>query len=307
MNTENRKKVGQGFSLAKSIILQALKEDIGKGDITTQLTIPANQNSTAKIIAKQDGVLAGSDVVRTVFTTLNPKIKVKFFIKEGEKFKKGETIAELKGNSRALLTGERTALNFLCRLSGIATLTRKFVDKISHTKAKILDTRKTTPNLRILEKYAVKVGGGENHRFGLYDMILIKDNHIKAAGGITNAVLKAQKKFKEVRLPKSLFTTGSRTSVIMEVETKNIKEVKQALELKVPMIMLDNMKLNQIRKAVRLRRISNGKAKLEVSGGVNLRNVRKIAETGVDYISVGALTHSAPIIDMSMKTRKVKS
>jgi nicotinate-nucleotide pyrophosphorylase (carboxylating) len=207
-----------------------------------------------------------------------------FKVKDREKFKQRQIIAELKGNTRTMLTGERTALNFLCRLSGIATLTRKFIDQVSHTKVKIFDTRKTTPNLRILEKYAVKIGGGVNHRFGLYDMILIKDNHIQAAGGITNAIKRAQ--------------TGNKAKLLIEVETKNISEVKQALALKVPWIMLDNMNLKQIRQAVKLVR---GRAKLEVSGGVNIRKVRKIAETGVDYISVGALTHSAPIIDMSME------
>ena len=150
-----------------SIIMQALKEDIGNGDITTRLTVPANLISSAHIIAKQDGILAGSDVIRMVFDLLNPKVKVKFRVKDGDRFEKGNIIAELKGNSRALLTGERTALNFLCRLSGIATLTRKFIDQVSHTKVKIFDTRKTTPNLRIMEKYAVKIGGGVNHRFGL--------------------------------------------------------------------------------------------------------------------------------------------
>ncbi len=293
MNTEMAtKNVGQGFSLAKSIsikilnsiIIHALKEDIGKGDITTKLTVPINQKITAHIITKQDGILAGSEVVQQVFKILDPNVRINFRIKDGAKFNKGVIIAKLKGNTRALLTGERTALNFLCRLTGIATLTRKFVVKVSHTKLKILDTRKTTPNLRILEKYAVRIGGGVNHRSGLYDMILIKDNHIHASGGITNAVIKAQK--------------GNKSKLPIEVETKNLSEVKEALVLKVPIIMLDNMNLGQIRKAAKL---AKGKARLEVSGGVNLRNVRKIAETGVDYISVGALTHSAPIIDISME------
>lgn len=268
----------------KKIVKQALQEDIGKGDITTRLTVPVNHNSSAYIVAKQNGFLAGKDVVQYVFDFLNPEIKVKFFTKDGESFNKGKLIAVLKGNSRALLMGERTALNFLCRLSGIATLTRRFADKVSHTKVKILDTRKTTPNLRILEKYAVRIGGGQNHRFGLYDMILIKDNHIKAAGGLVNAVRKVQ----QFKVQKFV------------VETKNLSEVKQALELKVPWIMLDNMSIRQIRQAVKL---VKGRAKLEVSGNVNLKNVKKIAETGVDYISVGALTHSAPIVDISMKIK----
>jgi len=267
----------------KYIIKQALREDIGDGDITTRLLIPANKNSIAHIIAKQSGVLAGRDIVYQVFKSIDPRVKINFRVKEGEKFSKGKIIAELKGNTRALLSGERTALNILCRLSGIATLTRKFVEAVAHTKAKILDTRKTTPNLRILEKYAVRMGGGTNHRFGLYDMILIKDNHIQAAGSITNAIMRTRK---------------NNSKMLIEVETKNLSEVKESLQLKVPIIMFDNMNLKQIREAVKL---AKGKARLEVSGGVNLRNIRKIAETGVDYISVGALTHSAPIIDMSMK------
>jgi nicotinate-nucleotide pyrophosphorylase (carboxylating) len=278
------KNVGQGFSLAQSIIEKALQEDIGKDDITTRLLIPANKNSIAHIMAKQSGILAGSQFVVMLFNMLDPQTRIKLRVKDGERFGKGTVITEISGKTRILLSGERTALNILCRLSGIATLTRKFVEAVSHTKAKILDTRKTTPNLRILEKYAVKVGGGTNHRFGLYDMILIKDNHIKAVGGIANAIKLAQ--------------AGNKSHSPIEVETKNLAEVKKALALKVPWIMLDNMNLKQIRQAVKL---VKDKAKLEVSGGVNLKNIRKIAETGVDYISVGALTHSAAIIDISMK------
>ncbi|MCX7785550.1 MAG: carboxylating nicotinate-nucleotide diphosphorylase [candidate division WOR-3 bacterium] len=270
----------------KQIIQQALKEDIGSGDITTNFTVDKNKIVTAEIIAKDDGILAGSDVVKMVFQYLDPKVNVNFKIKDGERFKSKQVIAQITGKAQALLSGERTALNFLCRLSGIASLTRKFVDKISDTKAKILDTRKTTPLLRDLEKYAVRVGGGYNHRMGLYDMMLVKDNHIKIAGGITQAIKKAQK-YNKNKLP-------------IEVETKNLNEVKQALALNVSIIMLDNMNLRQIAQAVKL---VKGKAKLEVSGGVNLKNVRKIAKTGVDYISVGAITHSAPIVDMSMKIK----
>jgi nicotinate-nucleotide pyrophosphorylase (carboxylating) len=266
------------------IIKLALKEDMGKGDITTRLTIPTNAKANARIIAKQPGVLAGSKFVLMIFNILDQKTKVEFKIKDGAQFKKGTIIAEISGKIRALLSGERTALNILCRLSGIATLTRKFVDSVSHTKAKILDTRKTTPNLRVLEKYAVIIGGGTNHRSGLYDMILIKDNHIKATGSTTKAVKLAQ--------------AGNKNNLMIEVETKNLAEVKEALAFKVPWIMLDNMNIKQIKQAVKL---VKGKAKLEVSGNVNLKTVSKIAETGVDYISVGALTHSAPIIDMSMK------
>ncbi|MEO0091742.1 MAG: carboxylating nicotinate-nucleotide diphosphorylase [candidate division WOR-3 bacterium] len=266
------------------IIAQALKEDIGTGDVTTNLIVDKDQVANAEIIAKSKGILAGCDIVRMVFKYLDPQIKIRFNLKDGEQFYAGQIIAQITGKAHALLSGERTALNFLCRLSGIASLTRKFVDVISGTKAKILDTRKTTPLLRNLEKYAVRIGGGYNHRMGLYDMILIKDNHIKVAGGIAQAIKKAQKNNKK-NLP-------------IEVETKNLKEVREALALKVPIIMLDNMNLKQIAQAVKL---TKGKAKLEVSGGVNLKNVRKIAKTGVDYISVGSLTHSAPIVDMSIE------
>lgn len=268
------------------IIAQALKEDIGPGDVTTNIIVDKTQVANAEIIAKCDGILAGCDIVRMVFKYLDPKVKIRFNIEDGERFYAGQVIAQITGKAHALLKGERTALNFLCRLSGIASLTREFVDVISGTKAKILDTRKTTPLLRNLEKYAVRVGGGYNHRMGLYDMVLIKDNHIKVAGGIIPAIKRAQK--------------NNRKKLPMEVEVKNLKEVRAALALKVPIIMLDNMNLKQIAQAVKL---TKGKAKLEVSGGVNLKNVRKIAKTGVDYISVGALTHSAPIVDMSMKIR----
>lgn len=268
------------------IIAQALKEDIGPGDVTTNIIVDKTQVANAEIIAKCDGILAGCDIVRMVFKYLDPKVKIRFNIEDGERFYAGQVIAQITGKAHALLKGERTALNFLCRLSGIASLTREFVDVISGTKAKILDTRKTTPLLRNLEKYAVRVGGGYNHRMGLYDMVLIKDNHIKVAGGIIPAIKRAQK--------------NNRKKLPMEVEVKNLKEVRAALALKVPIIMLDNMNLKQIAQAVKL---TKGKAKLEVSGGVNLKNVRRIAKTGVDYISVGALTHSAPIVDMSMKIR----
>ncbi len=268
------------------IIKQALKEDIGSGDVTTNLVVKSDQIVNAEIIAKSEGILAGCDIVRMVFKCLDPKVKVRFNLKDGERFHSGQVIAQISGKATALLSGERTALNFLCRLSGIASLTRKFVDMISDTKAKILDTRKTTPLLRDWEKYAVRVGGGTNHRMGLYDMILIKDNHIKVAGNITEAIKRVQK--------------NNKKRLLMEVEAKNLKEVREALALKVPVIMLDNMNIRQITQAVKL---AKGKAKLEVSGGVNLRNVRKIAQTGIDYISVGAITHSAPIVDMSMKIK----
>lgn len=266
------------------IISIALKEDVGKGDITTNTIIPKSQTGKAVIIAKEDGVIAGLFVAKEVFRKLDKKIIFKTFVKEGERVTAGEKIAEIKGSLRALLTGERTALNFLQRMSGIATLTAKFVNQLKDTKTKILDTRKTSPCLRFLDKYSVKIGGGTNHRFGLYDMVLIKDNHIKAAGSITNAVKLVRKNLKE------------RTKI--EVETTNLEEVKEALSNKVDIIMLDNMPLEKIKEAFKL---INGKAKIEVSGNVSLNNVRNIAQTGVDYISVGALTHSFKALDVSIE------
>jgi len=222
-------------------------------------------------------------IAKLVFKTLDKKIKFSSSLRDGNILYPGEVIATLQGEARYLLMGERTALNFLQRLSGIATLTRRFVDRCQNTKVKILDTRKTTPGLRLLEKYAVRVGGGRNHRMGLYDMILIKDNHIAMAGGIDEAIRRAKK---------------SRKKVGLEVEVKNLKELREALGLKVKRIMLDNMGVREVKKAVEL---AKGTTKLEVSGGINLRNVRKYAETGVDYISIGALTHSARALDISME------
>jgi nicotinate-nucleotide pyrophosphorylase (carboxylating) len=208
-------------------------------------------------------------------------------LKDGKRFEKGSVIAEVLGRVRSILTAERTALNFLQRMSGIATLTRRYVDTVKGTKGKILDTRKTTPVLRELEKYSVRMGGGYNHRFGLHDMILIKDNHIRAAGGIRNAVALARQ--------------GNVKGLLVEVEAKTVSEAKQALELGVPRILLDNMSPTQIRQVVNMTR---GHTKLEASGGITLRNVRAIAKTKVNYISVGALTHSAPAVDISLDLEK---
>lgn len=238
-------------------------------------------------MAKEEGVLAGIDVVCEVFKMLDPEIKFNKLLNDGDKFKNGMKLLEIYGSLRAILTGERTALNFLTHLSGIATLTSRFVEKVKGTKAKILDTRKTIPGLRELAKYAVKVGGGENHRFGLYDAVLIKDNHIAVAGGIREAVERVRKSY-----------LVSRSPSFIEVEVENLAQLREALSCDVDRIMLDNMNVEDIKKAVE---ITNGKVELEVSGGVNLDNVRKIAETGVDYISVGSITHSAKSIDMSLE------
>lgn len=264
----------------EAIVKRALREDIGKGDITTNLLIPKGVKTEARIIAKEKGILAGLKVARLVFKTLDKEVRFSSHLRDGDEVYPGEVIAILYGEARALLMGERTALNFLQRLSGIATLTRKFVERCKGTGVKILDTRKTTPGLRSLEKYAVRVGGGKNHRMGLYDMILIKDNHIIMTGGIDKAIKRVRGKRK------------------VEVEVKNLKEFREALRLKVKRIMLDNMGVREVKKAVE---IAKGRMKLEVSGGINLKNVRKFAETGVDYISVGALTHSAKALDISME------
>ena len=280
-----------GQALVDNLINLALAEDTGSGDITTDAIVSQNVKGEAYVVAKEDMVLSGIDVFKKVFQNVSGQWSVvssqfKERYRDGEIVRSGKIIIEMSGNMRTLLTGERTALNFLQRMSGIATLTKKFVDSVKGFKAKIIDTRKTTPCLRILEKYAVQCGGGINHRFGLYDGILIKDNHIKAAGGIIKAV-------KRVR-------DNAPHLIKIEVETKSLKEVKDALNCKADVIMLDNMDIPAIKKAVKL---IDKRALIEVSGGVTLKNVSEIAATGVDYISIGALTHSARAVDISMEIR----
>jgi nicotinate-nucleotide pyrophosphorylase (carboxylating) len=272
-------------SKIKHLIQLALSEDIGQGDITSDALVEDILSGKAVIVAKQDGILAGLEVAKTVFHIVNPKIIFSSLIEDGEKIKKGDEVALIQGKAKSILSAERTALNFLQRLSGIATLTSKYVEKVKGTKVKILDTRKTTPGLRIMEKYAVKTGGGGNHRMGLFDMVLIKDNHVKATGGISEAIKIAKSKH------------GKKT---IEVEVRNLNEVKEAIESKPDWIMLDNMITPEIKKAVDLIRSSSPDIKIEASGGINLKNVRKIALTKVDFISVGALTHSAPALDLSL-------
>jgi len=271
----------------EELVRKAVQEDAGSGDVTTFLTVPENLMGKAQIIAKQAGTLAGINVAKLVFFDVDREIRFIGFLKDGKRFEKGAVIAEVAGRVRAILTAERAALNFLQRMSGIATLTRQYVDAIKGTKAKILDTRKTTPLLRELEKYAVRMGGGYNHRLGLHDMILIKENHIRAAGSIRNAI--------------ALARAGNVKGLLIELEAKNLSEAKQALEVGAPRILLDNMTPPQVRTVVRMTR---GHTKLEASGGVTLRNVRAIAKTGVNYISVGALTHSAAAVDVSMELEK---
>ena len=271
----------------QDIIEIALAEDIGSGDVTTMAIADKNDEGAVEIIAKENIVVAGVLIAEAVFKTLDKKIVFKPFAKDGGTVRKGKAIAMVSGKLSTLLAGERVALNFLQRLSGIATLTRLFTDKIKGFNIKILDTRKTTPGLRILEKYAVRMGGGWSHRFGLCDGVLIKDNHIAAVGSVAEAVRRARDS-----APKNM---------LIEVETKNLSEVKEALLAGADVIMLDNMKPAAMRQAVK---IIGKTALVEASGGVNLKNVRAVAETGVDFISVGALTHSARAVDISMKVVK---
>lgn len=267
-----------------NIIINSIKEDMPSGDITTDNIIDENSQSDAKMIAKDSGVIAGLDVAKRVFELLDSEVVFEKLVKEGQWVNKGDVIATIHGNTRALLKGERTALNLLQRLSGIATKTREYADKIKHLKAKVVDTRKTTPGLRILEKYAVRVGGGTNHRFCLSDGVLIKDNHIKAAGGIKKAIDLVRDKIPH--------------TIKIEVETETIEEVLEAIDGKADIIMLDNMGLDIMKEAVK---IINGRAIVEGSGNVNLNSIVGIAETGVDIISVGSLTHSVNAFDISMK------
>ena len=272
----------------KELISKALAEDIGSGDYTTLWSVPEDHKSTARIIARGSGIVAGMQVVRCLVTQFHPEPVLESAIPDGQITTAGQVVAELTGLTRHLLSLERTLLNFLQRLSGIATLTRRFVDRVEGTGVKILDTRKTTPGLRELEKYAVRVGGGFNHRLGLYDYVLLKENHISAAGGITRAV-QAVKKANRHNLP-------------VEVETCTLDEVREALKARVSRIMLDNMTVEQMRAAVELIRNSTARhvPEIEASGDINLRTVREVAVTGVDFISVGALTHSAPVLNLTM-------
>ena len=267
----------------KSIVKSALAEDIGTGDITTTLTIPDRSEATGVIGANDQGVIAGLELVGATFRALDDQIAVKEAVHDGAKVSCGETIATVSGRTRGILTGERVALNFLQRMSGIATITARFVELVSHTKARIVDTRKTSPGLRPLEKYAVTVGGGLNHRLGLYDGILIKDNHISAAGGVSAAVRAAKK-----RAPHTLK---------IEVEVSSLNQLDEALQAGADAVLLDNMSADLMKEAVEL---AAGTVITEASGGVSEHTVREIAETGVDLISVGALTHSARALDISL-------
>jgi len=266
------------------LIRTALAEDIGSGDITTSCTVPPGAQGKGRIVAKEPLVLAGVDVAAQVFWAVNRELEVHIPLKDGSRANEGDTLLEVMGDLAAILMAERTALNFLQRLSGIATLTRAFVDKIGGTRARILDTRKTTPGYRLLEKAAVRVGGGYNHRFGLYDGVLIKDNHIVAAGSIHKAVQAA--------------LDSKAHALRVEVEVETLDQLTEAIAAGAHVVMLDNMDLHTMAEAVRR---AKGKVPLEASGGITLENVGEIAATGVDLISIGALTHSARAVDMSME------
>ena len=269
---------------ADELILQALREDITSEDITTNSVMPRYQAGEVDLICKQDGIIAGLEVFRRVFELLDASTEIVFYCKDGDAVKRGEKLGLVRGDIRVLLSGERTALNYLQRMSGIATYTREIADLLKGTKTKLLDTRKTTPNMRIFEKYSVKVGGGYNHRYNLSDGILLKDNHIGAAGGVKNAVRMAKEYAPFVRK--------------IEIEVENLDMLKEALEAGADIIMLDNMSVEDMKKAVELCR---GKAETECSGNVTRENVARLVDIGVDYISSGALTHSSPILDLSLK------
>jgi len=264
-------------------IRRALDEDIFTGDVTTDSIVPVDARLSGNIVAKQSGVVAGLKVSKMVFQQLSADISLTANVSEGSFVEAGMVLAQVSGSARGLLTGERTALNLLGRMSGIATLTRQFVDAVAGTKAVILDTRKTAPGLRVVDKLAVRLGGGQNHRTGLFDMVLIKDNHIDFAGSITAAVERVR---------------ASGTRLEIEVEARTLEDLREALSLGVERVLLDNMTIETMREAVAL---NGGKAKLEASGNVTLQSVRAVAETGVDFISVGGLTHSAPVFDVSLK------
>jgi nicotinate-nucleotide pyrophosphorylase (carboxylating) len=267
------------------VVAAALAEDVGAGDVTTDSTVGADARCRAELVVEEDGVVCGLQVAEAVFGTLDERVCLEPRIDEGDRAMPATVVAELEGPARAILTGERSALNLVARMSGIATLTRTYVDAVAGTRAQILDTRKTTPGLRALEKYAVRCGGGSNHRFGLYDAVLVKENHIRAAGGITAAVDALR---------------GQNVALPVEVEAETFADIREALASRVERILLDNMTPDDVRAAVEL---VDGRAQLEASGGITLENVRAFAEAGVDFISIGALTHSVRSLHVSLEVR----
>ncbi len=275
------------FDIVDDILINALKEDVGNGDITTTSLIPENLVAQASLIARENFVLAGMPFARRVFRLMDENVKFKVFKKDGSHVWSGQVLVKIKGNARCLLTAERTALNLLQRMSGIASLTESYINKTKGTGVKIVDTRKTAPGLRFFDKYAVRSGGGHNHRSGLFDGILIKDNHIAAAGGVRKAI--------------KLARSGAQHMLKVEVEVKNMSQVKDALPTGADIIMLDNMSADKMKRAVEIIKAKNRDIIIEASGKITLDNVSSIAKTGVHLISVGALTHSAPAADISME------
>jgi nicotinate-nucleotide pyrophosphorylase (carboxylating) len=270
------------IDMLERVAFAALAEDLGDGDVTTEATVDADATGSADLVVREPGVVCGLAVAEAVFRAVDSELRFERLVEEGASVAAGTAVARVAGPERAILTGERTALNFLARLSGIATLTRRYVDAVEGTGAAILDTRKTTPGLRALEKHAVATGGGRNHRFGLDDGVLVKDNHLRAAGSVASAVERLR----------------AATPLPIEVECDTLEQVSEALAAGAEAVLLDNMSPDQLRAAVALAR---GRARLEASGGVTLENVRAVAETGVDEISVGALTHSARSLDVSLE------
>lgn len=275
------------------LIRRALKEDLGRGDITSLCTVAPEANGLALVMAKQEGVLAGIEICREVFLQTDPSLAVEINKADSSQTELGEVVMNIQGRTRSILAAERTALNFLQHLSGVATLTARYVSAVQGTKARILDTRKTIPGLRLLEKYAVFCGGGQNHRMGLYDMVLIKDNHIEAAGGVSAAI--------------QLARAGVKRNTKIEVEVQNLDQLEEAIALAPDVVMLDNMKPEMMAQACRMVWSSpdreKGRLRIEASGNASLENIRQMAESGVDYISVGALTHSAPALDFSLRLK----
>jgi nicotinate-nucleotide pyrophosphorylase (carboxylating) len=272
----------------QEIIKQTLNEDIGSGDYSSLASIPENAKGKMKLLAKENGIIAGIEVAKEVLRQVNPAISMKYFKKDGDEIHVGDIVFELEGPAQSMLTAERTLLNFMQRMSGIATVSKQYADAVKGTNTKILDTRKTTPNLRTLEKYAVKIGGSENHRFGLYDMIMLKDNHIDFAGGIEKAIDDTHE-----------YLTKNGLDLKIEIETRTLEEVKRVVHHgKIDRIMLDNFSPEKIKEALKL---IDGKYETEASGGITLENIKEYAETGVDFISIGALTHHIKSLDLSLK------
>ncbi len=279
--------------LYQDLVKAALKEDLGHGDVTTNALVPEDLHGQGVIKAKQELVLCGLEVARLVFEELDPELEFEALKKDGDRLKPGEFAARLSGRVSSILKGERVALNFLQHLSGVATYTRRFVELVSDLPVKVIDTRKTLPGFRVLEKYAVLVGGGANHRFGLSDGVLIKDNHIKACGSVKEALRRAK--------------VGVPHVYRIQIEVKTLEELKEALSAGAEAILLDNMDPATLKEAVSLARTKRKDVVLEASGGVNLENIRAVAESGVDLISIGRLTHSAPAVDLSLKVIEIFS